>query len=1108
MNYSKIVVLVLLITLIVTLSSSLTGESQPTNELNVNITITLRDYLTDKPYINYTVKLELYIRTNKVNKHVKVTSNTNIIGQISTKTSVIGTRIRYILVRSISLIAYNKTPLVIVKIGDMLVEEVRMSSATFNPIINSSELVLLGLPLSYELSYPANITVLCGVWALEGKLVNVSDYDPLLKRKVVLTVRPGYLVKDKSYDYETTYLLPLDYQVIVECREVVEPERYVRFRYKVTNTTKIIPWTRFLVESALVSEVQDVKNDVTWFMSFGYPLMYKEETELLDLLLNQSLELLQSGNYTEAMGAVEIFQRNVKNVKHNITLLKMSALNASLIILLMILGFSVAISNLLFTEPKHKNITRFLIFLSLSIILALTQPTYRVASALLVSCLGVKIESFDFLTLIVSIIVISSLTYVLFIFLLFIVKPERRLSPIIALQYLKARKWMTLIIIITITVTIASSALILRISQYSYLNKEVIQCQHKVNGIYIKLDLMYKVDGFNEYELSWLKSQLPNSSFYYVLEFSPTGELQGTCLVAEGGIVLSVNVIAGNVSLFRDIFKLDDYVHSGSFISEETCCVLMPVMYTVYFQVGDEVEPYAYTIKDGIIPTVSLGPPLKVVGFFDEDLFKNVTAPDGKPLFESPEFTVLVPITSVENTENMVISRVLVVTNNTRADLESLAKKIALMFPARVTVITLNESVVYEKVTVIVLRGVESIIMLLIITSLLIFTTLLGVMEERERDLRTLAILGAPPSTLSYVLLTESLLIGFISSLLGWVAIPLVAFSMKSLTEILGLGAPEVPLMYVPTMESAFIAVLLGLAISLVSAVVPAFRIQKLSLMGRKKRKVLEVEDLRIEEGVAKYTLPLRVSMFEGNMLYRFLRSEIVSKKDFLGEEVYLDGTFSIKFGIHTVEGSVINATLRTIRREDVLLLELHVPERYRHYIRLSDTVRNIEEKILRYPEWKAKQLRYIILRRAPPRRPFTLDELIEESERTVLEIKDINLKLSRLEKLKTRIPAKLYSEYKDKYDKELRDRYRQLKVLATRLEPFYKQLKTEISRISYEIDKLNLARELEEISKEEYERKYSEISKTYNEYKDKLSKVEEVFSILRERERRVGHIT
>jgi len=191
-----------------------------------------------------------------------------------------------------------------------------------------------------------------------------------------------------------------------------------------------------------------------------------------------------------------------------------------------------------------------------------------------------------------------------------------------------------------------------------------------------------------------------------------------------------------------------------------------------------------------------------------------------------------------------------------------------------------------------------------------------------------------------------------------------------------------------------------------------------------------------------------------------------------------------------------------------VLLLELHVPERYRHYIRLSDTVRNIEEKILRYPEWKAKQLRYIILRRAPPRRPFTLDELIEESERTVLEIKDINLKLSRLEKLKTRIPAKLYSEYKDKYDKELRDRYRQLKVLATRLEPFYKQLKTEISRISYEIDKLNLARELEEISKEEYERKYSEISKTYNEYKDKLSKVEEVFSILRERERRVGHIT
>lgn len=1108
MSRVKEVILISFIMSVILLSFTSIITAQPVNQLNISVVVTLRDYLTDEPYINYTIRVRLQIRTNKVNRYMEIAGNVNATGQISAETTILGSRVRYILVRSVSIVANNKTPLVAVKIGDMLVEEVRISSSTFNPIENSSDLVLLSLPLSYEFYYPVNVTVLCDIWALKGKLVNVSDYDPLLGRKVLLDVRPGYLVQGKSYKYETTYLLPLNYQVIVECREIVGPERFIKFRYKITNDTMIVPWTQLLVKSALMSEVQDVKGDITWFMSFGYPLMYEEEVSLLDLLFNQSLVLFQRGNYTEAIGAVEIFHRNVETIKRDIALLKASALNASLVMLLMILGFSIAASHLLFSEPRLRGFMRFFMFMSLSVLLALTQPTYRIASALLVNFLGVKIESFDFLTLIVSIVVISSLTYVLFVFLLFLIKPERRLSPTIALQYLKARKWLTLVVIITITVTIASSALILRISQYSYLNIETIEHDYNINGLYIKLDLTRKVNGFSEYELSWLKSQLPNSTFYYILEFFPIGELQGTCLVAGEDNILMVNIVASNVSLLRDILKLENYVYAGGFLSEGTCCVMMPLTYILYFRVGDEVEPYVYTLKDDeMVPTTPLGPPLKVIGFFDHNLLENVTGPDGKLLFEFPGFIVFTPITSLENPESMAISRVLVVTNATQADLESLARKIALMFPARVAIVSPNESVVYEKVTVIVLKGFESVIMLLIIASLLIFTTLLGVMEERERDLRTLAVLGAPPSTLSYVLLTESLLIGFISSLLGWVAMPLVAFLMKNTTQLLGLGAPEVPLIYAPTMESAFVAVLLGLAISLASAVVPASRIQKLSLMGRRKRRVLEAEDLRIEEGVAKYTLPLRVSMFEGNMLYRFLRSEIVLKRDFLGEEIYLDGTFSIKFGIHTVEGSVINATLRTVRREDVLLLELHVPERFRHYMRLSDTIRNIEEKILKYPEWKARQLRYIILRRAPPRRPFTLDELIEESEKVVLEIKDINLKLSTLERLKTKVPVKLYSEYRSKYDRELREKYRQLKVLATRLEPFYKQLKSEISRLSYEIDKLNLAKELREMSEEEYNRKYSEISKVYNEYKDKLSKVEEVFDLLRERERRVGRI-
>lgn len=85
-----------------------------------------------------------------------------------------------------------------------------------------------------------------------------------------------------------------------------------------------------------------------------------------------------------------------------------------------------------------------------------------------------------------------------------------------------------------------------------------------------------------------------------------------------------------------------------------------------------------------------------------------------------------------------------------------------------------------------------------------------------------------------------------------------------------------------------------------------------------------------IEGDTARYILPLRVSIFETNLLYRFLRREIIPKREFLGEEVYLDGTFSISFTIPPKFKHVpVKCSLRTVRRGDTLLLELQVPREY-----------------------------------------------------------------------------------------------------------------------------------------------------------------------------------
>ncbi len=1080
------------------------------NNIRIIVLVRLRDYFRDEPFVNYTVSVKCRLRsTGKIVTKV-VEGVTNETGEVSAELELTGTRLIDAAVRTVTITAGNMTPLVIIQVSDMLVEQLG-GVTKFYPDSNTTYLDMINIPMYYSVIEGNTTLVYCDIRVLKGVFVNVSDFSPVLRRKISIYVKPGSVVEGASYTYETTFLAPLNYTVTVGTGHR-GPEALVKIKEYITNETRLISWTYYFVDKFIRAEYESLKDDVEWFHSFGYPIMYEEEIEAYQLLLDQSLDMYKVGNYSEAIGATEALINAGLSLWRSLDTLRAQAFATSILLMLMILGFSVAIINLFIPYSSRKETFKFIVFISVTVFLVATQPAFRIAAAMMLAAFSVNVAAFDFLTLVVSTLMVASITYVIYGLLQVFLKPERRLSPSIAIQYLRARGWLTFLLVVTISLTISSAIMVLKIGSVTLLQETPVEAYVDKAGIYADINIIPRPHGFSEYEISWLKTQFPGYNFTAIVEPSPMVEGLSTGVII-GEDIIPAYIMAIDPVAFRSLFNVDAAVSEGRFLySRDEYGIVLSTVFKKYVELGGEVSTCTYNLtEEGEYQKVTdVTPTLRIVGFVEPQVLEDMLGPDGRQLIPDPKYIVFVPIDQIIDWKNMVYKRIIFFKPSGSGDEESLrsmAKKLSLIFPARVTAMSKTGAMVYEKVTTIMLKGFEGTFMMLIIASMLVFTSLIGLIEERKRDLRTLAVLGAPPSTLSSLILMESLILGFISSLIGWMTSPLVAVAAYWFTRLAGGASLEVHGLYVPTMDSAFVAVLVGLLTTLVSGAVPASRVQKLSLMGRAKKKVISSEDLRIEGDTAKYLLPLRVSMFETNLLYRFLRSEIIDKKDFMGEEVYLDGTFSITFGIPVSSGDVIRSSLKTVKREDVLLLELHIPERYKEYMWLSETVRNLEQKILKYPEWKSRQLRYVILRREPTRGVITLEDLIGESEKVLAEIDDLNQKLEKLENVKRRIPARLYEEYKNRYQKALSDSFSRLRLLGVRLEPFYKQLKEEVEKLSYEMQSLNLALEMGEMSREEYEEKAAPVKERLTDYRDKLMKIERVYTLLSKRSQELTEI-
>jgi len=1072
--------------------------SEPT-EHSMYIAIQVRDYFTEEAVHN--ASLSVKVSTN-VGEYI-FSGITNASGYILYHTQLdfkpTSARLREISIGY----SYGLVP---VKIENIFLELVGYTGL-FRLIDNTT--IVKGIDANLEVKSFSNYTVVIGrIWVLRGKLVNISDYNPISRKKLSLIVRPGLKATNHIYSkYYSTYLLPMSYAVTIEYGEKAfqrysrELIPYLKMNVFITNSTNYIPFSAYYIREYLAVKYRMLFSEIDWFNSFGYPIVSNIEVETLLMLKQHIIDLIERGDFENAIGALNTLIDTLDRMWIETGKVKSLSFYSSLLMILLVLGFSIAVASLLSWDRKSAFIIRTAIFFLMMITLFETQPAFRIASATLLERIGIPIASFEYGALFASIILFGSLVYGIYIALSFIMKPERKLSLTLIIQYMKARKWRTLLTIVTLVLTISSLLSVVKVNVSAGLFESRVKVNIKGSGIIVKINLIRRPDGFSPSEIRWITNLTGSKEMYLIRVKNFT--YAGTLLSISNANYL-IDAISMNTSLIIKYLNITPYILLGYVPKEHEDGIILSSKVSIFTSLGSYVTPYnaIEAPQAGLVPATPMSKPLKVTCIVDYRCLENMSLFNSEKLFIHGDIGVIIPSSQTDHSD-MAIQTVILMVNDT-SKLHDLGVKLALLYPAKVIVFSNGYGVVYEKAFFLAVKGLESAVVPIIISSFMVLIVMINVFEERRRDIKMLAILGGVPHVLSQMVLIEALILGFISSFIGWVIYPAVLRFTIDLTTITGvpfMKSEEVAFM---TIESAYLSFALGIIVSLLAGIYPSLKVRKMTLLGRASRKVISQEDLRIEKDVARYILPIKVSVFETKLLYKFIKERIVSRKEFLSEEIRLDGTFSVDFNIkvpHLRTPESIRARLVTRREGDIVRLVLELPKEYKDYIYLSDTVYNLEKNILKYPDWKAAQIRYIILRRRAPREAFTLDELFEQADKVLEKIEDVKERLNTLENIKTRISPSLYRDYLVKYQSELDKLYRNLRAISLKLEPFYKQLRDEISRISSEIEKLDVAYELREISEREYLRKKKPLDSELKRYNEQMLKIEKIMNILRERE-------
>jgi len=242
----------MLLSLIVILSVSLpstysyvVSEPAPNEKDDLWLVLHLRNYKTDMPISNTSITLTISTPQKEIQFGPSLTNETGIVQ------FPFGDVLSLFYAKSIALKLEISNNYTLIKLNETFLENLQYTSEYSQ---NHTRYMITGRSqlwdiINFEdlLDTIENRTFFeMNLWVLKGKLIKISDSDPITGLKDILSLKPAVkaIVENETpADYERHYFFPLDYDVIISYQPKSPTEwSYPPLKVKVEENTTLINW--------------------------------------------------------------------------------------------------------------------------------------------------------------------------------------------------------------------------------------------------------------------------------------------------------------------------------------------------------------------------------------------------------------------------------------------------------------------------------------------------------------------------------------------------------------------------------------------------------------------------------------------------------------------------------------------------------------------------------------------------------------------------------------------------------------------------------------------------------------------------------------------------
>ncbi|MBS7606455.1 FtsX-like permease family protein [Candidatus Bathyarchaeota archaeon] len=1104
-----IVVLFVLLPLLMGFTIYSRAEGSDGN-VSVLLTLYLREYGTNRPIGNVSISIAISTILGHVERIWTTDENGRVTAQLGEVTKV--TTPTPPRLTKISL----PDDYALIKVNNVFIED---TSFTARYVRGKTEYANMQITVDQK-SYGDKILIEVYCWALKGKVIKISSSDPLTGEPSVISVKPAARVMLDTGSirdgYESYYFVPLGYEVLVSFVPTARSKyTYPPLRVIVDENVSFINWMRYAADSYSSSELSLLEKEISWLSSMGLSLTREiEEYGALRSIRERALSLYEDGAYDVAINGMSMFITRLNDMKRWLSNLRVLAVLGAILISVFIYGMASLSSNFIFEEVergKARLAAKILIFTSLTIMFSLTNPSSKIACAMIIEmAVNASVKANDLLAILVGALVISASTY------FFMMLASIRRAPVIdlALQMgvrgLKRRPFRTMLTLFTIVVVVSSSIFFVNISIERETKVRSSWPSTKISGLIIDSTSVSPPVKLSIYDVEWIRRNNWCMNISYMEAIKREEYVEGAGQLYRAGVIYiglseqpqAVNIVCIDPDFMERQYELSKYIIGfWNQFSKGEKVALLPKNYGVtigdYIRLGvSEVLITLSGPQDLGIRSLGL---FRVVGKFDPLQLMDFKRIDNSTLFADITTTVLLPIGAIEDPA-IGISEITVMVAPGFNPIDA-ARDVA--YSLGLPVIANKDSLasLISWSLEISLTGFLPYLVPLVIAGLMIYATVVSVYEERKRELFTLATLGLDPRNTFLTFIIETLLLGFFGTFIGFVGSYIVAMIIFS-------SAPISPIAYkAPYMGwsifTVFVALFTGVFMVFLGGYIPSMKAQGLSLMGRVKRREL-VGEIISENGNLIFMLPIREVVQNSELLYNYVRETLnkmpssqVDRHSIKGE-IRGDGSFSVSFVIFGYGQKVsIPCEIRGERSGDIITPLISFPKSYGEYEEMRRILRDLEAQLIGFSAWRDMQLKMRIVREAP-KKEKTIEETIDEIRGLIEQIKDSIKKIRILDAQRSKLTEEVYEEFRQKYLSILNEKFKSLRTMTVGLEPYTSQIQEEIKKTRLEIERITISYNLGEISEEEYIKICSPLQNKLDMLENRLKEIEEIFEFLK----------